>query len=183
MKKFLIAFIIFTLVISIGGVVSAEEITFPAFPSYSSFANNVYIGDYDNGFAYQIFSTTGTLIINSDGNYTTEEGVDIKCNVYTVSNGQWKLVNGYQYTAKIVIPDYYLPTTLYYGATDVYDYRNNTVFFSIPKTPPYLMDNQTLLQPLYQSVIQNSQILLLCGVGILSLILSVGLFRKLYLYL
>jgi hypothetical protein len=166
----------------IGVSVSADEITLPAFPDGNSdFADNVYIGIYND--KYQVLSTTGILIIDTDGQYTTEENVDIKFRLYNIINDQWVYETGSSLNNTKPFNPMYNPTSIIYGSTDVYNYVTNSVFFSAPKVPPYIMDNQTLLQPLSQSVTQNSRTLLLCGVGILSLILLVGLFRKLYLFL
>jgi hypothetical protein len=182
MKKVLLVIVIIIVVMSIGVISSADTITLPAFPDGNpDFSNNVYIGVYGN--QYQVFSTTGTLIINNSGLYTTEQGSMINCRMYNIVNGNWVKDPGQSIGSTVINNYIYYPTSILYGSTNVYDYKNNTVFFSIPKTPLYLMDNQTLLQPLHQSVIQNIQILLACGVGILSLILSVGLFRKLYQFL
>ncbi|MEM0173297.1 MAG: hypothetical protein QXI16_02190 [Sulfolobaceae archaeon] len=185
MKKFLVIIIITISIISYGSVVSADTYYMPIFPQA--------IEDIEYKYIYKDTNNIINLVVSNNpigqrqdwslpmvkGNYTHYHLID---NTYIlVRSGSYSVYSSY--------PDAQVYSTSIWSNHDIYysTYENpnllSSVFFSKSKVPPYIIHNQQLLQPLHQSVTSNTQILLACGVGILSLILSVGLFRKLYLYL
>lgn len=178
MKNLLSIIIVVIIILSVGIISFADEITIPPLPE-----------SLDKEYQYLFYSPAGLMLAVSDSEFYVTTQNYIYSGDSNVSINYVRLATNDYSGAKNILPNSYGSGAVceinesVWSNYDVYLRGKTDVFFYKPTAPPYLLDNQTLLQPLRQSVTQNSRTLLLCGVGILSLILSVGLFRKLYLYL
>ncbi|MEM3714268.1 MAG: hypothetical protein QXF82_04895 [Nitrososphaeria archaeon] len=174
-KVSLIIIVVFITVLSFGVISFADEITIPPIPE-----------SLDKEYKYLYNSAAGLVLAVSDSQFYVSNDLNIYAGNSTVLVHM--PIDGYP-NVELLSPNTSRSSAVLkvkqsmWSNFDVKYNDNSDVFFYNPIVPIYILDNQTLLQPLFQSVTQNSQILLVCGVGILSLILSVGLFRKLYLYL
>ncbi|MEM0173408.1 MAG: hypothetical protein QXI16_02760 [Sulfolobaceae archaeon] len=178
MKKVITIIIVFVILLSVGMISLADEITIPPLPA-----------EFDKEYQYLYYSPAGLMLAISDSEFYVASWGVIYSGNSTVSIKYVRIASNDYSGAKSLTPNTYDSVSVcqisesVWSNFDVKDKNTNDVFFYKPTAPLYLLDNQTLLQPLRQSVTSNSRILLVCGVGILSLILLVGLFRKLYLYL